>query len=292
MLTLFTVPKPLIGHIGTIQRNAIRSWTLLRPSCEILLFGNDTGIQDVAAEFGVQNVAEIARNEFGTPLLSDVFEKAQQVAQHRLLCYVNADIVLFDDLLAVTSRIPKRRFLMIGRRTDLDLRVPWDFEHPEWRSRLQAEVEVHGKLHAHTGVDYYVFPSGLWGVIPPFAIGRTIYDNWLIWRARSLGVPVIDASRVVMCIHQDHARTYTSLGVKAPDAGNDLTTSAEAARNRALAGGRHHVFTLRNANWIMTSRGLLPAVAPQYLWGRTVPTLRRARDALRTALARVKLRDS
>ena len=26
MLTIFTIPKPFIGHIGVIQRNAIMSW--------------------------------------------------------------------------------------------------------------------------------------------------------------------------------------------------------------------------------------------------------------------------
>jgi len=37
MLTLFTIPKAFQGHTGVIQRNAIRSWTLLRPECEIIL---------------------------------------------------------------------------------------------------------------------------------------------------------------------------------------------------------------------------------------------------------------
>jgi hypothetical protein len=30
-LTIFAVPKPFEGHIGMIQRNAIRSWKGLRP---------------------------------------------------------------------------------------------------------------------------------------------------------------------------------------------------------------------------------------------------------------------
>lgn len=31
MITLFTTAKPFRGHDGIIQRNALRSWTLLRP---------------------------------------------------------------------------------------------------------------------------------------------------------------------------------------------------------------------------------------------------------------------
>ena len=28
MLTIFTTPKPFRGHIGIIQRNALKSWTI------------------------------------------------------------------------------------------------------------------------------------------------------------------------------------------------------------------------------------------------------------------------
>src|SRR5260370_906360 len=49
MLTLYTIPKAFDEHIGIIQRNAIRSWTLLRPPCEVILFGDDAGTAEVAA---------------------------------------------------------------------------------------------------------------------------------------------------------------------------------------------------------------------------------------------------
>ena len=39
MLTLFAVPKPFRDHTAMIQRNAITSWTLLRPHPQIILFG-------------------------------------------------------------------------------------------------------------------------------------------------------------------------------------------------------------------------------------------------------------
>jgi hypothetical protein len=31
MLTLFTTAKPFLGHTSIIQRNALKSWTLLHP---------------------------------------------------------------------------------------------------------------------------------------------------------------------------------------------------------------------------------------------------------------------
>src|SRR5215510_12506337 len=65
MLTIFATPKPFRSHIAVIQRNAIRSWTLLRPACEIILMGNDEGTAEIAAEFGLRYVPDIARNTFG-----------------------------------------------------------------------------------------------------------------------------------------------------------------------------------------------------------------------------------
>jgi hypothetical protein len=78
MLSIFAFPKPFRGHIATIQRNAISSWVRLRPQCEIFLFGDEEGTAEVAKEFGACHVSEMARNEYGTPLLSDVFEKGEQ----------------------------------------------------------------------------------------------------------------------------------------------------------------------------------------------------------------------
>ena len=129
MLTLFTIAKPFHGHIAVIQRNAIRSWTSLRPACEIILFGDDEGTAKTAADFGVRHIPDVACNEYGTPLLNDIFEKAQRVARHNLLCYVNADIILMSDFMRAVEEVArrKRRFLMVGQRWDLDVQEPLDF---------------------------------------------------------------------------------------------------------------------------------------------------------------------
>jgi hypothetical protein len=56
MITLITCPKPFRGHSKIIQRNAIKSWTLLEPKPEILLMGDDEGTAEAAAEFGARHV--------------------------------------------------------------------------------------------------------------------------------------------------------------------------------------------------------------------------------------------
>gem|GEM_PF-7001836 len=48
MLTLFTTAKPFEGHSGVIQRNTLKSWKLLHPDIEIILFGDDAGGAEIA----------------------------------------------------------------------------------------------------------------------------------------------------------------------------------------------------------------------------------------------------
>ena len=81
-------------YIGIIQRNAVTSWTRISPRPEIILFGDETGTAEIAREFVVRHVPDVKRNDKGTPYLSDLFEKAQSLASHPSLCYVNADICL------------------------------------------------------------------------------------------------------------------------------------------------------------------------------------------------------
>jgi hypothetical protein len=76
MIALFTIPKPFRGHVAVIQRNAIQSWLQLKPACEIILFGDEEGTAEIAGEMAVRHVPEIKRNEYGTPLVNDIFYKA------------------------------------------------------------------------------------------------------------------------------------------------------------------------------------------------------------------------
>ena len=42
-------------------------------------------------------------------------------------------------------------------------------------------------------------------------IGRPGYDNWLIWRARRSRIPVIDATKELTAVHQNHDYNFHNL---------------------------------------------------------------------------------
>ena len=95
-LAFYAWPKPFTKpHIATIQRNAIRSWQLLEPRPDILLFGNDPGIAEAARELGVQHIPEGPPLVDSVPRVKDLAAAAEQLSTAPFLCFINADITLY-----------------------------------------------------------------------------------------------------------------------------------------------------------------------------------------------------
>jgi hypothetical protein len=243
MLTIFSTPKPFHGHIGVIQRNALRSWTLLDPEVQVILFGDDAGASEIAKELGIRHESEIRRAEQGTKYLDYLFDRAQQIAQHDVLCYVNCDIMLTTNFRDCVERVAalRRPFLMVGHRWDIDIAEPWDFKRRDWGERLNATASQHGKQRPSWFIDYFVFTRGLYRDLPPLVIGRVGWDNWLIWKARSQKVLVVDASECFKAVHQNHDYSYHPAGAAG------VWTDELARRNYELAGGMSHIFTIDDA---------------------------------------------
>src|SRR5579864_3000527 len=105
MLTIFSTGKPFEGHSGVIQRNALKSWTLLHPDVEVILFGEDAGAAEVARELGLRHEPRVERNRFGSKRLDYLFARAQELARHEVLCYFNCDIILLPEFCEALERV-------------------------------------------------------------------------------------------------------------------------------------------------------------------------------------------
>ena len=252
MLTVFAIPKPFVGHVGVIQRNAVRSWLALRPDCQVLLCGDEPGSAEAARELGVERLPDVDRNEFGTPLLSSVFESAELRAEHDLLCYANADIVFFDDLLDVVRAVASqhRRFLLAGGALDLDVTRELAFDDVGVRD-LGARAREEGTLRGRLWIDFFVFPRGSIGRLPDFAVGRPSWDNWLIWRARSLRMPVVDVTGAATVIHQSHEYGHVQ------QARGSRWEGPEGDANFELVRWEERCFSLDNATHVARRGGVL-----------------------------------
>lgn len=261
MLTLFTIPKAFTGHNGVIQKNAIQSWTMLQPKCEVILLADDDGVAEAAEELGVTHIPDITRNDFGTPLLNHGFQKAESFSHADVLCHVNSDIILMGDFMAAVQRTRScsNRFLMTGRRIDLEMTERLSFEF-DWERQLRKDVSTSGRLSHSTGIDYWAYTRGLFEDMPSFAVGRIATESWLLYKARYRNADVIDSTQVVTSIHQNHDYEHHAGGVVG------LGTGLEAQRNREMAGGKRYFFTIRDRTHVLTSDRLEKARDIWWIW--------------------------
>jgi hypothetical protein len=235
VLTILTIPKPFVGHIGDIQRNALESWIGLRHDVQVVLVGDEPGVADAAREFGVDHVAGIEKSPRGTPRLDSAFAFVGTVARWPLWCLINADIILLEDFPTTADRVAGSfdEFVMIGECRDLAVKGRISARDPAEREQIRLRALQEGRLRGCAALDYFVFPRGLFDPLPPFLIGRACFDNWLVWRARDGGHPVVDATRSVVAIHQSHDYMHVAGGK------DEAYYGEEAQYNMRLAGVRN-----------------------------------------------------
>ncbi len=215
MITIFSTLKPGNDYQ---QHNAVKSWVSL-PRSQVLLIGKEA--VPLASEFGTGFVADVRRSSLGMPLLDSLFGIAQEWGgPDGLFLYVNADIVLWEDIILAMEACAEKfsAFLMVGQRTGLDVPGPIDCE----KHCLRQQDAKQGRLLSPCGCDYFGFTRGLWPEIQPYAIGRTTFDNWLIWSTLKAKKPVVDITKAVTVVHQKHAESH------------EARMNADAKRNREL----------------------------------------------------------
>lgn len=277
MLSIFSLPKAFKGSSQIIQDNAIGSWTRLGQGCEIVLFGDDPGVAEAAARHGVRQESQIARNEFGTPVVADVFTRMNTLARYPLLAFVNADIVLLDDFLPAIEAIVRARskFLAVASRFNCWIDTPLTFD-PGWNAALRTRARSENRMYPAGGSDVFVYPNGLFDAVPPFAIGRGYWDNWLTGEARRIGADLIDLTAAVTAVHQDHAYDTVPGVPSGSSIDKHVYATEEGRRNLALAGGHGRLTTVYDATEILSADGRLCSTrSPRLIRRRLKAWLRR-----------------
>ncbi len=218
----------------------------------MLLFGEEDGLADAAADLGARHIPQVNRNEYGTPLLNSVFDRAQEIAQHPILCYANCDILLLNDFRDAVAQVAawRKRFLMVGRRWDTEITELIDFSQPDWNDTLRTLALRTNKPRPPFWIDYFAFPKGqYYRKVPAFAVGRPVWDRWMIWSTRRSSAPVVDATPSVVAIHQNHDYSHHPLGFKG------VMEGAEAKANARLLGSRRRLFTIEHAQYRLEKAG-------------------------------------
>ena len=236
--------------IGQQQLDAWGSWRTM-PGCAVSVFGDVPLVADHANRFGFRSIPAVERDEFGRPSLAWIFARMHDESAESVLGYVNSDIILLPGLVegiaAVRSRFDS--YLIVARRWNVERLSGIDFD-AGWDKRVRQEVARKGELSTPYGIDLFVFSRGLLEDVPAFALGSDYWDNYLVMRARRQGVPVVDVTRQVMLVHQDHSLgTYRSRA--------ERRRGPEGLRAFALAGDSHALLGQTGDATHVVDRGLL-----------------------------------
>ena len=277
MLTIFSIPKAFVGHAEIIQDNAIGSWKRLGSGCDIVLFGDDPGVADAVQRHKTRHEPFTLRNELGTPLVSDVFHRMDVLARHPIVAFVNSDIILLDDFLPAIDAVARchEKFLIVASRFNCRIDHAFSFENG-WAGELRQRARSENRMYPAAGSDIFVFPRGLLVEVPPFAIGRGYWDNWLMREARRTSADLIDVTAAVTAVHQMHSYgTVSGLPAETSMDAHVYETD-EGRHNLELAGGRSSLYTVFDATKIMSKdRRLRSSWNPVLIRRRVKASLRR-----------------
>jgi hypothetical protein len=252
MLTLFTTAKPFKGHSGIIQRNALKSWKLLDPEVEVILFGDDEGAARVCSELDLVHHPHVEQHASGRNRLDYMFQRASQMARHEYLCYCNCDIVLLDDFRRAFERAKawKKQFLFVSQRWDVEIMEPIDFGDGQWPDKLRQLADTKGVQQNEFSVDLFLFRKGQYLDMPSLVVGHCYWDLWMIWKALRSGIPVLDGTPVVMPIHQNHGYNPAFGRVKG------TTDDTLSRHNLELIGGLKRIRHIKSSTHRLRSSGV------------------------------------
>lgn len=238
-MIIFSVPKPFTGEFEIIQNNAIRSWLCIKPKPRIILLGNEKGIKEVSTRYGVEYVQTIKMNKEGTPLLDSIFQVISSYKSDSIKLFINSDIILHSFPMAEIQKIilTMKECLIVGRRYEKRIVNAVDVAQVSKSSLIKGLP-----YKSNSWIDYFLFTDNVFRKVPPFALGRTFWDKWLVGSTLRNKIAVIDATSDICAIHQSHTYSFHKKKNR-----HIIWAGQEALNNLRLAGGWGALGTIGNA---------------------------------------------
>ncbi len=250
-MIIAATPKKFDGHIGVIQDNAISSWIQIFGSKSIYLFGNEeTAIN--AKRLGVNyKIPEYSNTD--VPLFNSIINICRDMSNDVIL-YTNSDIIFLEnvtDMANINFELNNIMHssigsLLIGSRTNIDLEEKINFSDPDCRKNLFSTAST-GKLSAPEWIDYFVFSGQATDDMPPLRIGRGGFDNYILYLMKKRRIPIVDITKSILAIHQNHSYSHH------PEGKQGIWYGEDARENLRIAGGYHAYLSLDDADYIYNS---------------------------------------
>ena len=220
---LFLAPKP--GFRDKIP-DTIISWRdqLARINGKVVLLLNDLSDIRLANTYGLET-ARVRISAEGFPQLDSLLEVAASFNESKLVGFCNSDLLpgpTFAEALMALAQLSVRHVPV--RTVDSDLSPHDNLKSTDGWLVVVSRVDFDekpsdGHVFMDGGVDMWIWNNvrssamednnilGTKSDIPPFALGRPWFDNWLTATAMQLaGRVVIDGTHQIPILHKIHKR--------------------------------------------------------------------------------------
>jgi hypothetical protein len=228
MITFITTLKPFTDMFKPLQINAINSWYYLGNCKQIII---NTEFEDEVKKYFPDKMDKIKVlphrriTSTGVPYVQDIFYSAfDHTNDDDTLCYINADIILYNDFTnSVDSILNQRQFkgepyMMAGQRWNWtngkEFNKLHDFENREAISNyINAHIRANGHYDVLWAIDYFVYSKAMYNDIIPsdLILGRCAWDIWLINAAATGTDDTFNLTKTTFVIHPKHG--YAKNGV-------------------------------------------------------------------------------
>ena len=205
LLTMFTSFKNKKEKYRTYC-NTLRNWALFLPQIQPLLFTYETdeNLIKLAKSLGwlIADVPRLGKNK--VPIWKDMYFAAQNHSNSVFYGWFNGDLLFDDGLINTLTAVEHYlnqldRTLIVGQRTNFELR-----NREIWNKSDVTKAAKEGTLYHIHALDYFILARNqyVWDQVPDVVIGRTYYDNFLVYVALKNKLSVVDASKTVLTLHQ------------------------------------------------------------------------------------------
>jgi len=207
-VVIFATFKPFLDEFVTEQLNALHSWKALRCKPKIVILGDDYGTKQVCKNENVIHHETLLKNEYGTPLVDDIFKQGWNYATDDDICiFINGDIILTNSLCDGLDRFVienpnynKQTYMLTSIRYDWFNFRSIDFSDPSWEEKINLDMK--GEFALPTGIDLFIHRKNTIKNIPKSGIAKFAYDSWILGYAIYNFDITIDTTLVIKIYHQ------------------------------------------------------------------------------------------
>ncbi len=255
MITILTAFKNFSGDDSVRQCRALDSWRNAFPEADIIAYGKPVIPSGVISEYHLRQFVDIPMANGRLVRIDAMFAHAQRTGRNMRQMYVNGDMILGADFARAMNGLPHRFALAVGQRWDCDLPADKRINNSADVAAIQTDAKSNGSLHPPNGMDYFVYSKGDLADIGALYLGAVGWDNYMVARALTRRMSVIDMTPSVVAVHQNHGYGYLKGGQAELEAG-------EAAQQnlRLLAGvSRGHRYWTIDATHELVDGSIRPA---------------------------------